>query len=446
MIRRLVIYFIVSTVLVAIVVQLWQLSAIVAVALMAFIGLCCAIFLTHNELLKPINQATNALNLLRTGDRQATILGQNKNEFDQLIVAFNDLYEQQEAALDALTTEQALLSSVFAEMSDGVISVDLDGRVMVINQAALHMFDVNAQEAVGRSLAEVVRHHQIIEGWLQASAENQPHTSVVDMGTNNLFLQLNIAPRHDRNDGFTLLLRDLTKIRQLETVRRDFISNISHELRTPLAGLRAILETLRDGAIGDPKAADRFLQRGEGEVDNLTQMVEELLELSRIESGKVPFQFAPEPLRPIVDESVARVAGLADRSNVHVRNNIALDAPLAFIDGRRIGQVITNLIHNAIKFSADGDEVIVSAEINPKNSNQIIVHVRDEGTGIAPHDMPRIFERFYKTDRARTTRGTGLGLAIAKHIVQAHSGQIWAKSTLNAGSTFSFTLPLSTKP
>jgi two-component system phosphate regulon sensor histidine kinase PhoR len=249
------------------------------------------------------------------------------------------------------------------------------------------------------------------------------------------------------------VLQDLTTIRRLETVRRDFISNISHELRTPLASLRAVVETLQVGALEDPPAARRFLSRAEHEVDTLTQMVEELLELSRIESGRVPFHLSETAVADLVDIPVERFMAQAERDQITLILDLPADLPPVLADADRMQQVVNNLVHNALKFTDEGQVTITAypGETAPAHVRKqiadlppsVIIAVKDTGSGIAAEELPRIFERFYKSDRARSRGqgGTGLGLAIARHIVQAHNGRIWAKSKEGKGSTFYFSVP-----
>ncbi|MEJ2212033.1 MAG: ATP-binding protein, partial [Anaerolineae bacterium] len=231
----------------------------------------------------------------------------------------------------------------------------------------------------------------------------------------------------------------LPLIRRLETVRRDFISNISHELRTPLAGLKALVDTLRGGAIEDPPAAKRFLKRMDAEVDALTQMVEDLLELSRIESGQAPLRLAPTPVAEVVVPPVDRLRPQAERAGLEITVLLPPDLPPILADADRAKLVLTNLVHNAVKFTPPGGRITVAVQLAGDN---VVFSVEDTGVGIPAVDVPRIFERFYKADRARSGGGTGLGLAIAQHVVQGHGGRIWAESVEGQGSTFSFTLPV----
>jgi two-component system, OmpR family, phosphate regulon sensor histidine kinase PhoR len=243
------------------------------------------------------------------------------------------------------------------------------------------------------------------------------------------------------------LMQDLSHLHRLETVRRDFISNLSHELRTPLASIKALVDTLRDGAIEDPPAAEHFLERMEVEVDEMTQMVQELLELSRIESGQAPLRLFPTAITALVEPVMARLHTQAERANLTLNLVLTSELPEVMVDADRVRTVILNLVHNAIKFTPAGGYVTVSARTVPDTiADAVVISVADTGVGIPTEDVPRIFERFYKADRARSGGGTGLGLAIAKHTVQAHNGQIWVESTEDVGSTFSFTLPLVNLP
>jgi two-component system phosphate regulon sensor histidine kinase PhoR len=237
-----------------------------------------------------------------------------------------------------------------------------------------------------------------------------------------------------------VVLHDLTDIRRADQVRREFVSNVSHELRTPLASLKLLVETLQEGAIEDEAAARGFLERMNVEVDGMTQLVRELLELSRIESGRVSLKIEPVSVEALLEPAVERLRPQAERADLSLQVLLPAEAPLVLADADRIGQVLLNLIHNAIKFTPAGGTITVAAV---SRDGQMAVQVADTGVGIPPDDLARIFERFYKADKARSSGGTGLGLAIAKHLVQAHGGAIWAENrTGHKGALFTFTLPL----
>jgi two-component system phosphate regulon sensor histidine kinase PhoR len=328
--------------------------------------------------------------------------------------------------------------------------------VRLINPAAAHILNAREMTAAGHSFAEVARDHRIIELWQACRASGEEQIQPIEIGRHGPFVQVIVTPLRDADPQACLvILQDLTRIRRLETVRRDFISNISHELRTPLASLKALVETLRDGALEDPPAAQRFLNRMETEVDALTQMVRELLELARIESGQVPFRMTKVPVTDVLLPPVDRLGAQAERAGLHLSINLPSDLPFVLADAERMQQVITNVVHNAIKFTPPGGKIEVTAftlqvldggrvsdapiSLEPgtlASGLWVVTAVRDTGVGISADDLPRIFERFYKTDRARSGGGTGLGLAISKHIVQGHDGHIWATSTEGRGSTF----------
>ncbi|HEU0297262.1 MAG TPA: ATP-binding protein, partial [Anaerolineales bacterium] len=290
---------------------------------------------------------------------------------------------------------------------------------------------------IHRSLTEVIRNHQLVEAWRRCQQTKELQSESVEVPTRHQYLQLVVIP-DTHASGSLLLVQDLTRIRRLETVRRDFVSNLSHELRTPLASLKALTETLQDGALDDPPAARQFIGQIQVEVDALTQMVTELLELSRIESGRLALDLQPVAPFDLLDSACRRMQLQAERAGLTLRVECTQDLPKIKIDSQRVEQLLVNLIHNAVKFTHAGGEVVLGAEAG---IGEVRFAVRDTGIGIPAEDVPRIFERFYRVDKSRTGSGTGLGLSIAKHIVEAHGGRIWAESTEGKGSTFYFTIP-----
>jgi two-component system phosphate regulon sensor histidine kinase PhoR len=347
----------------------------------------------------------------------------------------HDLVLSDHAQIQELETERARLAAMLDQMTDGVMIADPAGMINFANPAAGRLFETS--EVIDRNIVEVIRQHQLIEAWRVCQETGEMQTQSVEMPDRRQFLQIVAIP--DRTTGGSLLLvQDLTRVRHLETVRRDFVSNISHELRTPLASLKALTETLQDGALEDHEAAKRFLVRIEAEVDALTQMAAELLELSRIESGQVPLDLKPVSPATLLFTVLDRMRLQVERAAISFSVVCPPDLPSVRADAPRLEQVLVNLIHNAVKFTPPGGQVIISSQ---KEEDFIRFAVQDSGVGISPEDLPRIFERFYKTDRARTSGGTGLGLSISRHIVEAHGGRIWAESEEGKGSTFFFTVP-----
>jgi two-component system, OmpR family, phosphate regulon sensor histidine kinase PhoR len=358
-------------------------------------------------------------------------------ELDNISNAVHSLVTVFDLQISGVEAERAKLASVLEQMTDGVLIVDSGGRVQFANPAAIRLFDTPT--AIGHTAAEVLRQYQLVEAWQRACASGEQQSEAVELTSRHLFLQMFILP-DPHTGGSLLLVQDLTRVRRLEMVRRDFISNVSHELRTPLASLKALTETLRDGALGDPKVANRFLGRIETEVDALTQMAEELLELARIESGQVPLEFSQMDPARLLESSAERMRAQAERAGLELRFEVPAGLPEVRVDGRRLEQVLVNLVHNAVKFTHPGGDVVLSAYMD---GEFVRFAVRDTGVGIPEEDLSRIFERFYKADRARSGRGTGLGLSISRHIVEAHGGKIWVESVEGRGSSFFFTIPVS---
>jgi two-component system phosphate regulon sensor histidine kinase PhoR len=361
----------------------------------------------------------------------------------RLLSAISLQFHSHQASLEA---EKERFSTLLEATNDGIVIVDAQGWVRTINTSAERLFGLHRQNILDRSLAESLRHYQIVELWRNCQQTGRPQSTLLEISTLRLYLQVSAFPLTAQSPPETLLLfQNLTRQRYLETVRRDFISNLSHELRTPLASLKALTETLQEGALEDPVAARRFLQRIESEVDALTQMVNELLDLSRIESGKVSLQKRNALPQEILLPAVNRLRLQAERAGLKVEVDCPEGLPAIQVDVSRLEQVVLNLLHNAIKFTPGGGTIHISARASTEGENYhpaLIFAIRDSGVGIPAEDLPRIFERFYKADRARTSNGSGLGLAIARHIVEAHGGKIWAESVEGQGSTFYFSLPL----
>lgn len=388
---------------------------------------------------RPLRDLTKAADQISKGDLESHLIPETSDEVGQLTQAFNLMAEKLNEQIDVLETERSKMAAVLQQMTDGVIIVNDDGLIQLFNPAAENLFAMSSKEAMGHSLVEVLRNHQVVDLWQSCLETEETQVTTLEISTKRLYLQTVATPLGQALPGSTLLLfQNLTRVRQLETIRRDFISNISHELRTPLASLKALTETLQEGALDDPPAAHRFLQRMETEVDSLSLMVSELLELSRIESGRVPLQLTPSRPLEIISDAVDRLRLQAERAGLEMQIECPDDLPSVLADPNRLEQVLVNLLHNAIKFTPSGGEILISA--NPLDG-QIVFSVKDTGVGIPSIDLPRIFERFYKADRARSTGGTGLGLAISRHLVEAHGGRIWAESVEGKGSTFYFSIP-----
>jgi two-component system, OmpR family, phosphate regulon sensor histidine kinase PhoR len=391
---------------------------------------------------RPLRSLTRSVQSMSIDDLIDSPSTTTKDEVGQLASAFISLGAQLQNQIGALEAERTKLVSVLDQMTDGVLIIDAQGQVQLVNPAAQRIFGVSERSALGNSIAEVIRHHQLVELWKLCQETGQSQVTSVDLTSRRMLLQSTAIPLSQALPGSVLMVfQDLTQVRRLENIRRDFVSNISHELRTPLASLKALTETLQESALDDPPAARRFLSRMETEVDSLSLMVQELLELSRIESGKVPLQLEPVGPTGLLTAAVGRLGLQAERAGLQISIQSMEDLPSVLADPRRIEQVVTNLLHNAIKFTPPGGRIELAAE---QAGDMIQFSVRDTGAGISTESLPRIFERFYKADQSRTGGGTGLGLAITRHLVEAHGGRVWAESVEGQGATFYFTLPVAT--
>ena len=388
--------------------------------------------------LQHLRQATTAAESLAAGAFDARVSGID-DEFAPLASALNTAGVAIAATVDALRQERAQLEALLNASSDATVAIDRSGAVVYLNDAAKQMFTGAGGQSIGRPFIEVVRDHDLNELLVAAAQRGERSLRVVAYGQAQRWLQATAVHIDDAGAWAALaVFHDLTEVRRLEGMRRDFISNVSHELRTPLAGIRAAAETLQEGAIDDRPAAIEFMGHIQREVDRMTQLVEELLELSRIESGAAPLHFAPLDASMLVADTVKRFARQAERAGLSLTAE-PQDGALAIIgDGERLERALGNFVANALKFTPAGGSIIVKAAAD---DGHVAISVTDTGIGIEPETRARVFERFYKADRGRGDGGTGLGLAIVKHIVLAHEGNVSVESRPGHGSTFTMRLP-----
>jgi two-component system phosphate regulon sensor histidine kinase PhoR len=358
-----------------------------------------------------------------------------KGEVGELAYAFSEMSAKIKELVEAISEDRTRLATVLDSMADGVIMTDTDGNISLTNRAAETLYGI--KEAENKSLIEAVRDHEVDELLKLCLRTGRTQADQYESGLSRRYLRAIAIPVTGR--GVLLLFQDLTELRNLQTTRRELIGNISHELRTPLAGIKAMVETLRDGAVDEGEAARDFLARIDSEVDRLTQLVTELTELSRIETGEAELRREPVSLNQLVEEVITQFGPQAERQELSISKELFAELPTVPADKGRVRQVIANLVHNAIKFTPAGGTVTISTRA-PQGA--VSLEVTDTGIGIPGEYQPRVFERFYKADKARAGEGSGMGLAIAKHVVEAHGGSIWVESEEDKGSTFGFSLPL----
>ena len=399
-----------------------------------------AAWLIARTMTRPIRKLTKAAKEISTGQLGKKITMTTKDEIGQLAQAFNEMSANLKTTVDTVSMEKAKISNILTNMADGVIMTDANGDIVLANRAAGALFGFKEENVTDRSVIEVVHDYEVDEILKLCLKTGAEQTTQFESDVTKRFLRAIVVPinKQSKLGGVLVLLQDLTELRNLQTMRRELVGNISHELRTPIAGIKAMVETLRDGAVNDKKAAADFLTRIESEVDRLSQIVAEITQLSRIESGQAELKKEPVNLNTLVDEVLAEMSLLAEKQQIKLLKQLSPDLPSVQADKDRIRQTIINLVHNAIKFNKPAGSVTVSTS---DNSKAVSLSVADTGIGISKDDLPHVFERFYKADKARTSGGSGLGLAIAKHTIQAHSGDIRAQSEEGKGSTFTFSLP-----
>ena len=357
-------------------------------------------------------------------------------EYERELAKRLDTATRDMAALQRHADIGHIFEEVQADLPIGLVLVRQDERIVLNNSLASELLGVDEGEAPA-SLSDFAGSTDVIASMRQAVHQRRNAAGVI-VPQPGRFVDVSA---HPLDSGDTLIvLQDITELRHLRTVRRDFVANVSHELRTPLASIRLLVDTLEAGALDDGDVAASFVHRIGVETDQLVQMVNELLELSRIESGQLPFRRESVSVAEVVADAVSRLSVVAEDRGIAVSTDVSDSLPPASADRDQAVQVLLNLLFNAIKFTPNGGSVHIKAGYHDKF---VEIAVIDTGVGIHQDDLSRIFERFYKSDksRVRSRGGTGLGLPIARHIVEAHGGSIWAESKEGYGSTFTFTLP-----
>jgi two-component system, OmpR family, phosphate regulon sensor histidine kinase PhoR len=345
---------------------------------------------------------------------------------------------QQQTTVDAQAQQQVLFNS----MLEGLLLLDGKRRIYLANRAFKNLFNLKA-ELRGKTIMEALRLHELAELVARVETEGQVFDYELKLPElSGRWLRVNaavISNSAGEREGTILVFHDVTRLKQLERTREDFVANVSHELRTPLSLIKGYVETLLDGARNDPQIAERFLKIIERNAERLDLLIQDLLTISALESGRMKLDLQPVELRPLVEKVFSDLNAKAVGKNVRLVNE--LPELTASADANRLDQVLANLVDNAIKYGCTEGMVTVGGK--RLDDGKLEIFIQDNGPGIPAESLDRVFERFYRVDKARSRDqgGTGLGLSIVKHIAQAHGGEVWAKSEPGKGATFFFTLP-----
>lgn len=367
----------------------------------------------------------------------------SRDEFGQLARAFSDMSGRIEEKVSELSRERTQLSAILAALVEGVVAVDHEGRVLFLNSAAETLFGVQSETVIGRPILEVLRHNPLQEIVRQTLHERKPVSHEVTLHSpQERILTIQSVPISygQQHTGVLAALHDITALRKLEHVRQEFVANVSHELRTPLTAIKGYVETLLEGAIDDKKHNREFLKIIEDHAKHLSLLIEDVLDLSSIEAKRMAFHFDTVSLADVTKKLIKGLAPMAKAKDVEIINHLSEATSKVRADKDKLAQILMNLIDNAIKFNKSCGRVELRARLE---HGVVHVSVQDTGAGIAAADLPRVFERFYRADKAHShdIPGTGLGLAIVKHLVEAHQGTVSVESHVGQGSTFTFTLP-----
>jgi two-component system phosphate regulon sensor histidine kinase PhoR len=428
---------------------LWESQRTLAAGCAAFgVVALAAGWLAARKATRPLEKLAAAATKLASGDVDATLPRSDVAEIAGLAAALGRLREQLVERGLTIGRQGTQQEAVLGSMIEGVLAIDARQRIVGMNRAAADLLDVELDDVLRKPLQDVVRNPDLRRFALLAIDCREPvEDDLVLRGPRDRTIRLRGTALRDVSGegGAVIVLNDVTDIERLEMVRRDFVANVSHELKTPVASIKGFVETLLDGAMDDPADTRRFLEIVARQADRLASIIEDLLALSRIEQSEGVGNLPLEKAR-IGDVFAAVVADCGPRAH---ERSIALETRcaedvMAEVNPPLLEQAVINLVDNAIKYSDPGDTVRLEADLDSgKDSSDLVIRVADDGAGIAAEHLPRLFERFYRADKARsrTLGGTGLGLAIVKHIVQAHGGMVAVESSPGVGSVFTVRLP-----
>jgi two-component system, OmpR family, phosphate regulon sensor histidine kinase PhoR len=429
---------------------LWEVSALILI-----VGIAVSLFFSR-RFVRRIENLKGFSRRVAAGDFSSLHADSGRDELGELAASLNHTATQLRATIQSLTDERNRSAAILRSMAEGVAVIDAQSRLSFCNEAFAKIWNVSVRDVEGRSAVEIIRQPEVLELIPQALATNRTLVGEISVGgarPRNFSATVapitpfetqppgSVSPPHLRR-GVVIVLHEITELRRLEQVRKDFVANVSHELRTPLTAIQGFAETLLTGALEDKNNNRRFVEIIGNHAARLARLSNDLLRLSQIEAGKLNADFQLVELKPLVDSGVEAARAAAAQKGLNIAAlSLPVDLPCVRGDASLLRDVLRNLLDNAIQYTPAGGRVEVGAAVDHGSA---VVIVSDTGIGIPQADQSRIFERFYRVDAARSREvgGTGLGLSIAKHIVEAHGGKIWVESAVGSGSRFHFSIPL----
>ncbi|ADL07730.1 two-component system histidine kinase PnpS [Thermosediminibacter oceani] len=410
-----------------------------------FFGILRSVLLlkkVDTHIIKPISTMIEVSRNFAAGNFTRTVHVNSLDEIGQLSKELNLLAKKLRITLEELNEKTAGVEDLLAGIVDGIIVVDAQRRVMLINPAACKLVGADSEKSAGKKLISIIRNYQLDEAVKKTLKEGSPYFKEIVLLPREQILKVHITPIKDRAgriSGSVIVMRDITELKHLEKLRSEFLANVSHELRTPLTSIKGFVETLLEGAYKDPGLAKRFLSIIDAEAGRLYRLINNLMDLSKIETNQLKLRIEDVSAAELINEVIIIFENRLKEKGLKFSTDIPKDLPKVKADPDWLRQVFINLLDNAIKYTQSGGRVWIEAE--PKG-DVVEFRVCDTGIGIPEEDLPRVFERFYRVDKARSPEmgGSGLGLAIVKHIVRAFGGDIRVESRVNQGSKFIFTL------
>ncbi|XEC97702.1 two-component system histidine kinase PnpS [Paenibacillus tarimensis] len=434
--------------------RLW--TILIIGLLMLFIAAAIVSYRIAQGLTRPIEQISRVAKRIKNLDYQARVTVLKGDEIGELGLSINAMADSLQDQMHQIRENEARLESVLENMINGIMMIDRKGVIVLMNRRAEEVLGFSARELVGRHYGEAKQQYELAQ-IIQEGLDEKEHIKeeITFYFPEERLLELNLVPvYHAREEfgGVLLVLQDVSAIRRLERMRSEFVANVSHELKTPIAAVKGFAETLLGGAVNDPETAKSFLQIIFDESERLNRLIGDILELSKVESRRVPLQFSPIEMSSFIAKTVEFIAAEASRKNIGLEME-AEEGIYVEADEDRLRQIIMNLLSNGINYTPEGGKVSIKVEPAARDKRgraaesdyeYIRITISDTGIGIPKKDLPRIFERFYRVDKARSrsSGGTGLGLSIVKHLVELHHGTIAVESTVGAGSTFIIELPV----